>query len=87
MILGRELPIALGLDLKVYKSIIIGGEGPYEGCLATMVDLSKHNFKYLTKNIVKTEESFINLYVNECLKYDSTINSMRIMIIILDAKY
>ena len=31
MILGRELLTALGLDLKFYNNVIIGGEGPYEG--------------------------------------------------------
>ena len=31
MILGRYLLTALGLDLKFYYNIIIGGGGPYDG--------------------------------------------------------
>ena len=30
MILGRDLLIELGLDIKYYETVIIGGEGPYE---------------------------------------------------------
>ena len=52
-----------------------------------MVDLSNYDFKYLTENIVKPEESFTNLYAAECLKSESTISSARIMRIILDTKY
>ena len=44
----RDLLTTLVLDLNVSKNIIIGGEGPYERCLAPMVDLSDYNFKYLT---------------------------------------
>ena len=40
MILGRDLLTTMGLDLKFSGNIIIGGEGPYEGCSAHMVDLS-----------------------------------------------
>ena len=87
MILGRELLIALGLYLFFSENIIIGGEGPYEGCSAPMVDLSKHNFKYLTENIVKPEEYFINLYIYECLESKSSIISTRRMCIVLGAKY
>ena len=32
MILSRELITALGLDLKFSENLVIGGEGPYEGC-------------------------------------------------------
>ena len=45
MILGRDLLNALGLDLKFSENIIIHGEGPYEGCLAHMVNLSNYEFK------------------------------------------
>ena len=48
MILGRDLITALGLDLKFSENIIIGGEGPYEGCLGPMVDLSNYDYKSLT---------------------------------------
>ena len=47
MILGRDLINALGLDLKFYEDLIIGGEGEYEGCSETMDDLSNHDFKSL----------------------------------------
>ena len=87
MILGRDLLTALGLDLKFSENISIGGDGPYERCSETMVDLRYYKFEYLRDKIVKPEESFINWYVNECLKYESTISSMLIMCIILDAKY
>ena len=53
--LGRDLFTALVLDLKFSENIIIGVEGPYEGCLVTMVDLISYDFKSLTENIVKPE--------------------------------
>ena len=31
MILGRDLLNSLGLDLKFFENITIGGKGPYEG--------------------------------------------------------
>ena len=40
MILGRDLLYALGLDLNLSGNIIIGGDGPYEGCSAPMVGVS-----------------------------------------------
>ena len=49
MILGRDLLSALGLDLKFSQNLIIGGEGPYEGCLEPMSDFSNYDFKYLTE--------------------------------------
>ena len=48
MILGRDLLITLGLDLKFSENLFIGGEGPYEGCSATMSDLSNYGFRSLT---------------------------------------
>ena len=87
MILVRDLLTELGLDIKFSDNTIIGGEVLYEGYLSTMVDISNYDFKYITDKIVKPEESFINLYVDECLEYDSTISSTRRMRIILDVKY
>ena len=55
MILGRDLLIALGLYLNFSEDIIIGGEGPYEGCSAPMVDLSNYDFKPLIDKIPKPE--------------------------------
>ena len=86
-ILGRDLLTALGLYLKFLEKFIIGGDRPYEGWLATMVDVSNCDFTYLTDKTVKSEESFINSYFNECLESDITISSMRRICGILDAKY
>ena len=55
MTLDRDLITALGLDLKFSESVIIGGEGPYEGCLTPMVDLRKYDFKSITDKTVKPE--------------------------------
>ena len=87
IILGRDLLIALGLYLNFSSDTIIGGDGPYEGCSASMNDLINYKFQPLTEKIVKLEESFINSYVNKCLEFKSTISSMRRIRSILDAKY
>ena len=49
MILGRDLLIALGLDLNFSKHTIIGGGGPYKGCSSLMADITDYYFKPLTK--------------------------------------
>ena len=67
MILGRNLPTTLGLNLKFSENIMIGGEGPYEGSSAIMVDVSNCKFTYITNKTVKSEESFVNSYVEKCL--------------------
>ena len=87
MILGRDLLTALGMDLKFSEDVIIGGDGPYKGCSEPMVDLRNYEFESLMEKIVKPEESFINSYVDECLKSESTIIHKRGMRIILDARY
>ena len=87
MILGRDLLTALGLDLKFSENIILESDGPYKGCSAPMVDVSTYDFKHLTYNKVKPEESFIDTYVNECLQSEGTISSTRRIRIILDVKY
>ena len=84
MILGRDLLTAMGLDLKFSENIIIVGEGLYKWCLVPMVDLGNYDFKYLTNKIVRPSESFINLYIDECLGSDSAISSMQRMRRILD---
>ena len=66
MILDRDLLTTLFLDLKFFKNIIIGGKGPYEGCLTPMVDLNNYEFKSLMENIIKLEEYFINLNFEKC---------------------
>ena len=50
MILVRDLIATLGLDIKFSEKLVIGGEGPYEGCLAPMDDFINHDFKSLTEN-------------------------------------
>ena len=87
IILCRELLNALVLYLKFYENIIIVSKGTYEGCLATMFDLSNYNFTYITDKTYKPEESFINSYVNKCLESESTISSMRRILRTIDAKY
>ena len=52
-----------------------------------MVDVSNYGFKYMTDKTVKPEESFVNLYVDECFKSNNTISSTLRMLIILYAKY
>ena len=86
MILGRDLLDALGLDINFSEKVTIGGEGPYEGCLATMVDASNYDFTCIIDKTVKPEESFINSYVDECLESDSVIISTRSICRILDTK-
>ena len=45
IILGRKLLTALGLNIKFSESVIIGGEGPYEGCSTDMVYVSNYYFE------------------------------------------
>ena len=87
MILGRDLLTALVLDLKFYKNVIYGGEGPYKGCSAPILDINNYDFNVLIAKTVKPQESFINAYAKKCLKYEGAISSTRRMRIILYAKY
>ena len=87
MILGRDLLFALVLDLKFSENFISGVEEPYKGCYASMVDVSSYEFNIITDKTVKPEESFIVLYVNECLESESGISATRRMHRIIDAKY
>ena len=48
MILGRDLLTALVLDNNFSESIVISGEGPYEGCSTPMDGLNNYNLKPLT---------------------------------------
>ena len=52
-----------------------------------MVDVSNYDFKYITDKTVKPEESFVNLYINECLESKNAISSTYRMRRILDVKY
>ena len=86
MILGRDLLTDLGLGLKFSEKIIVGGDGPYKGCSAPMVDVSNCDFKLLTDKTVIPEESFINSYIDKCLDTEGTIISTLRIRIILDNK-
>ena len=86
MILGRDLLTAMVLDIKFSENFIIGREGIYKGCSEPMVDVSNYYFNIITAKAVKSEESIIDLYINECLESDSEISATRIMCGILDAK-
>ena len=52
-----------------------------------MVYVSNYDFVSITYKTVKPEESFINLYVNECLESGSTIILTLQMRIIIDDNY
>ena len=53
MILGRYLLTALVLYLKFLENIILGGDGPFKGWSAPMVDISTYDFKPVTENKIK----------------------------------
>ena len=55
MILGINLLISLGMDLQFSENLIIGGERPYEGFSAPMVDVSNYDFTSITDKTVKPE--------------------------------
>ena len=67
MILGRDLLPALGLDINFSENVMHGGERPYKGSLAPIVDVNNHDSNILTAKTVKPEESFINAYVKNAL--------------------
>ena len=75
MILVRDLLTELGLDIKFSDNVIVGGEGPYEGCSPPIVYLSNYNFKSISDKTVKPEEYFINAYVSELFEYESAISA------------
>ena len=52
-----------------------------------MVDASNYGFKSITDKTIKLEVSFVNLYIDKLLESNSTINSTRRMLRILDEKY
>ena len=59
IILGRDIPNSLVLDLKLSKNIVIGNKGPYEVCLATMIDVSNYNFKPLREKYLKHKDPLL----------------------------
>ena len=44
MIPGRYLLASLGLDVNFSKHAIVGGVGPYWGCMAPMANFNNYNF-------------------------------------------
>ena len=52
-----------------------------------MVDVINYDFKPLTDKIAKLEEYFINTYVDKFLKSEGAISLVRIMRILIVAKY
>ena len=47
MILGRYLLTALVLYFKIYKHVTTGGDRPFEGCTAHMLDFSTYDYNSL----------------------------------------
>ena len=63
------------MDLKFSKSIIVGGGGSHKGCSESMVDVIDYGFKPLTDEIIKPEESFMNLYVERFFESEIMVSS------------
>ena len=53
MILIRDVLPALELYLKIHDNVILSGEGPNKGCLASMVDIRNYDFNIITDKTVK----------------------------------
>ena len=87
MILGRDLMNVLGMGRNCSENVIHGGEGPYKGCSAPMVDVNNYGFNILMSKTVKPKEYFINAYVSECFEYESAISATLRIRRISDAKY
>ena len=87
MILGRDLPTSLGLELKFSDRVIVGSKGLYEGYSAPMVDVINWDYTFLTGKIVKPEEPLLNLYVDKYFELESTINPTQQTRRILYANY
>ena len=87
MIMGRDLLTTLGLDPKFSDFIVVGVKWLYEVFSAPTVDVRKFYYESLTNKNVKQEESFLDLYVDECFESGNMINLTWQMCIILDAKY
>ena len=58
MILGRDILIELGLNLKYSKHVIKSYDGPFMGATAPMIGLGAYLFKDLNTGKIKTEEYF-----------------------------
>ena len=68
MILRRDLLTNLGLEPKFSVFIVVGVKRLYEVYLAPTVDIRSCYYESLTNKNVKQEESFLDLYVDECFE-------------------
>ena len=62
MILGQDVFIELGLNLKLSEHVIKGNDVPFKGYTTPMVELGMYAFKYLNTGKTTPEESFTNAY-------------------------
>ena len=55
-----------GIRIEILWNIISGGDGPYEECVAPMVDMITFNYKPLNiKETKSPEELFMDAYTEE----------------------
>ena len=59
IILGRYLLTELVPDLKFSKKIIVGGDIPYEGCLAPMYGVTDYDFKPLMEKLSNQKNNLL----------------------------
>ena len=60
MILGRDVLISLGLNLKFSEHVIESDDGTFNRSTTPMVDLGTYVFKDLNTGKITPEESFTN---------------------------
>ena len=82
--MGRELPTYLGLDFKFTKNIIVGDYGPFEGFMAHLVDLVKHNFKFIYIDAITPEKYFMGVHVEEVRESENFRTYTKLIHTILD---
>ena len=61
LIPGRYYLTALGLTLKLSNNTMSGGDRPFKGCTAPMVNLGKYNLKKWDTYNVIPEEYFMGI--------------------------
>ena len=86
MILGRDLLIDLGLNLKWSDHVIEANDGNFKGSTAPMVDLSMYECKDLNIGNITPEESFINYYAKNIYELEQVHTSTKQLHVILDSK-
>ena len=70
MILGRDLLKSMGLDIKLSRHIIKGGDKPFGGCTNFMMDMITYDYVSLNLNSqLKPEESFMDDQIEENSRY------------------